>query len=222
MIVCAEKCYKVHIFWEGHKILRNLPLTFWLRYIQSKVRGRLLKILWPSQNIWTLTLQSILLKVQVPPWCLNSCFFYQKTTILIFFQFWRKLSLKTKSNLVLYKNLDLILSSNLKFSNLLSFSEALLWANPAACDHTVFCTRFVQFTLLMSQLVYMSMSWPSFILGGRSQTMLTRLCPLWTTYLPTFDILLYFSGNALAQVQRVHELVDFWDITFCTRRFWGF
>ena len=28
-------------------------------------------------------------------------------------------------------------------------------------------------------------------------------------------------GNALAQVQRVHEPVDLWDITFCTRRFWG-
>ena len=32
---------KVHIFWEGHKILRNIHLTF-------------RKILWPSQNIWTL------------------------------------------------------------------------------------------------------------------------------------------------------------------------
>ena len=121
-------------------------------------------------------------------WCLNSFFLSKNDNSYFFFQFWRKLSLKTKGNLVLYKNLNLILSSNLKFSNLLSFSEALLWANPAACDHTVFCTRFVQFTLLMSQLVYMSMSWPSFILGGRSQTMLTRLCPLWTTYLPSFDI----------------------------------
>ena len=27
---------------------------FWLQYIQSKVRGRFRKILWPSQNIWTL------------------------------------------------------------------------------------------------------------------------------------------------------------------------
>ena len=40
--------FKVHIFWEGHKILQNL------QYIQSKVRGRFRKILWPSQNIWTL------------------------------------------------------------------------------------------------------------------------------------------------------------------------
>ena len=27
---------------------------FWLQYIQSKVRWRFRKILWPSQNIWTL------------------------------------------------------------------------------------------------------------------------------------------------------------------------
>jgi hypothetical protein len=29
----------------------------------------------------------------------------------------------------------------------------------------------------------------------------------------------YFSRNVLARVQRVHKSVDFWDITFCTRRF---
>ena len=43
---------KVHLFWEGHKILRNLHLTFdYGTYLQSKVRGRFRKILWPSQNI---------------------------------------------------------------------------------------------------------------------------------------------------------------------------
>ena len=99
--------YKVHIFWEGHKILRNLHLTFdcytailknlnfcansarsktWSRknisWIErkslltkpsnvlpflhiklnwrknskrTKVRWRFRKILWPSQNIWTLS-----------------------------------------------------------------------------------------------------------------------------------------------------------------------
>ena len=30
------------------------------------------------------------------------------------------------------------------------------------------------------------------------------------------------AGNALAQVQRVHEPVDLWGITYCTRIFWGF
>ena len=30
------------------------------------------------------------------------------------------------------------------------------------------------------------------------------------------------SGNALARVQWVHKPIDLWDITFCTRRFWGF
>ena len=50
---------KVHIFCEGHKIyLRNLHLTFDLHYIlvhRTKARWRFRKILWPSQNIWTLT-----------------------------------------------------------------------------------------------------------------------------------------------------------------------
>ena len=45
----------MYIFWEGHKILRNLHLTFdYSLYIQSKVRWRFRKILCPSQNIWTL------------------------------------------------------------------------------------------------------------------------------------------------------------------------
>ena len=48
------KSFKVHIFWEGHKILRNLPLTFDCRYGSQNI-GKILQILWPSQNIWTLT-----------------------------------------------------------------------------------------------------------------------------------------------------------------------
>ena len=40
---------------KATKFFRNLPLTFiGLQYIRSKVRGRFRKILWPSQNIWTL------------------------------------------------------------------------------------------------------------------------------------------------------------------------
>ena len=47
---------KVHIFWEGHKILRHLPLTFESTYVlYLKVRGRFRKIVWPSQSIWTLS-----------------------------------------------------------------------------------------------------------------------------------------------------------------------
>ena len=33
-----------------------------------------------------------------------------------------------------------------------------------------------------------------------------------------FEQFLHQTGNALARVQRVHEPVDLWDITFCTRR----
>ena len=68
---------KVNIFWEGHNILWNLHLTFdysiytiqskvrWrcglLRIYElynaiTKVRWRFRKILWPSQNIWTLAI----------------------------------------------------------------------------------------------------------------------------------------------------------------------
>ena len=36
---------------------------FWLHYIQSKVRGRFRKILWPSQNIWTLIYYQVFLKL---------------------------------------------------------------------------------------------------------------------------------------------------------------
>ena len=47
----VRKYNKVHIFWEGHKILLNLHLTFDWHYISTKVRWRFRKILWPSQNI---------------------------------------------------------------------------------------------------------------------------------------------------------------------------
>ena len=46
---------KVHIFWEGHKILRNLPLTFDRMYCSQKLGEDFAKFLWPSQNIWTLS-----------------------------------------------------------------------------------------------------------------------------------------------------------------------
>ena len=45
---------KVHILWEGHKILQKSPPYFWLALHWTKVRWRFRKILWPSQNIWTL------------------------------------------------------------------------------------------------------------------------------------------------------------------------
>ena len=49
---------KVHIFWEGHKNFAKSSTNFWPQYIQSKVSGRFRKILWPSQNIWTLQIKS--------------------------------------------------------------------------------------------------------------------------------------------------------------------
>ena len=47
---------KVHIFWEGHKILRNLHRRFNQSPVlhRTNVRWRFSKIFWPSQNIWTL------------------------------------------------------------------------------------------------------------------------------------------------------------------------
>ena len=47
--------HKVRIFWEGHKILRNLHSAYFcLEYIQTKLRLRFCKILWSSQNVWNL------------------------------------------------------------------------------------------------------------------------------------------------------------------------
>ena len=44
--------FKVHILWEGHKILRNFHLTFVCMYCRQ--RWRLRKILWLSQSVQTL------------------------------------------------------------------------------------------------------------------------------------------------------------------------
>ena len=44
---------KVHTFWEGRKILRNLLNRFVL-CSASQIYSGFRKILWPSQNIWTL------------------------------------------------------------------------------------------------------------------------------------------------------------------------
>ena len=47
---------KVNLFWEGHKILRNLHQLFDWQYLhRTNNWWRFCKILWPSQNIWTLT-----------------------------------------------------------------------------------------------------------------------------------------------------------------------
>ena len=50
---------KVYIFWEGHKNFAKSSPNFWLQYIRSKVRGRFRKILWPSQNIWTVVVVGV-------------------------------------------------------------------------------------------------------------------------------------------------------------------
>ena len=54
-------CIKVQIFWESHKILRNLHFKFDADYIQSNLRGWFPKILWPSHK--TSTLQTSLLDI---------------------------------------------------------------------------------------------------------------------------------------------------------------
>ena len=45
---------KVHIFWEGHKFLQNLHRRFVLCSNGQIYGGDFRKILWPSQNKWTL------------------------------------------------------------------------------------------------------------------------------------------------------------------------
>ena len=53
-----------------------------------------------------------------------------------------------------------------------------------------------------------------------SSTMSSVGCLLTDSVLP--DSWKLRAGNALERVQRVHEPADLWDITFCTRWFWGF
>ena len=50
--------FKVHIFWEGHKILRNLHRRFDWHYIGQLYSG---EILWPSQNVLTLLVKKVTL-----------------------------------------------------------------------------------------------------------------------------------------------------------------
>ena len=82
---------KVHIFWEGHKILRNLPLTFDGMYCSQKLGEDFAKFLWPSQNIWTLMFNKIFLAI---------------TNLLINQTFWQKTICKSivTSNLLHAQN----------------------------------------------------------------------------------------------------------------------
>ena len=68
-------CDKVHIFCEGHKILRNLPLSFDWHYLhKTKVRGIFRKILWPSQNLWTLKDKMVFVPMQDRKGVLSLCY----------------------------------------------------------------------------------------------------------------------------------------------------
>ena len=51
---------KVRMFWEGHKIWKNLPLKIWRYSITSNFKWKIFfLIMWPSQNIRTLRLKLI-------------------------------------------------------------------------------------------------------------------------------------------------------------------
>ena len=54
-LVPNKQFIKVHIFWDGHKILRNLHRRFDCYYMGQIYGGDFAKNLWPSQNIWTLS-----------------------------------------------------------------------------------------------------------------------------------------------------------------------
>ena len=64
LIVLSVLIWFVLNCWQSSYILRRpqnfakSPPYFCLQYIQTKVRWRFCKILWPSQNIWTLTINS--------------------------------------------------------------------------------------------------------------------------------------------------------------------
>ena len=46
---------KVHIFWEGHKILRNLHQLFDWQYVEQIIGGDFAKFCGLLRNIWTLS-----------------------------------------------------------------------------------------------------------------------------------------------------------------------
>jgi hypothetical protein len=49
---------KVEVLWESHKTFTKSSFFFLNYWVASKIRGRFWKMLWPSQDIWTLCPQS--------------------------------------------------------------------------------------------------------------------------------------------------------------------
>ena len=89
-LISTTKCFhffKVHIFWEGHKILQNLPLTFDCMYCSQKLGEDFRKILWPSQNIWTLIRLLVVVRVEIcetVPWFFGVNIWRQEKILLRF------------------------------------------------------------------------------------------------------------------------------------------
>ena len=63
LILCYARCIdllKVQLFWKGHKNLKNLPLVLTLLSKNNcfvKTGWRFFQILWPSHNVWTLSIE---------------------------------------------------------------------------------------------------------------------------------------------------------------------
>ena len=129
------------------KFAKSSPY-FWLQYIQSKVRGRFRKILWPSQNIWTLTVKYLV------------CFFLQIISHRIYQEnqsFISNATLKTKSKLQMNDKISFIIFERyLKSLDLVTRSRSHSWAKisnkkkiknvslkspvPSTTLRTVYCT----------------------------------------------------------------------------------
>ena len=82
MVLIPKKSNKVEEYFFEQYSISPQPLkfaksspNFWLQYIQSKGRWRFRKILWPSQNIWTLTIIkfSFQFTVRAPRWIALHC-----------------------------------------------------------------------------------------------------------------------------------------------------
>ena len=91
-----------------------------------------------------------------------------------------------------------------------SILSAVIWASPFINiqeSFQPFC--FFTYTIeIFSILPAVIRAYPLIKSGQKFQSTLLLEPPL--------------AGNALVRVQRVHEPADLWDITFCTRWFWGF
>ena len=190
MLKLQGTVYKVHIFCEDHKILQNLPFTFdCSTYIESKVKGRFRKILWPSQNIWTLYHSFHFFGVKM----FKSVKLYviRKGWLLIYFQNlqWNMLYFYNMIYLTLSFVCYLWTTILLLLTNLIEVSHAMAAAQWMTChatqQYSVYDSRFPKLSSKTSE------RWLGYFRCKEATTLLRSHCPL-SRILCLFECFLLF------------------------------